>query len=315
MSRHTSIHYYLYSAAVYAFLPVLIALSGLGENTKLNTAAICAGLVLQSVVYYIWRKKEVARAKEATSKRPVFILSLCVINAVAYALSVVFLIAAMHDSNAKISTVIIVESWPIFNAVLLPFILKSKQSKAGVYELSLFVMALIGLVILAYDNTSGKQVEFDMFTLAQQDIYAGLSLVFMVLSTLAKAKCTEYLQEVSSLSAYAAQFLFQTFYIIPCVALALYGLNTTDNVAAYAATLAQNAHWILAVCSAVWLTSALYTLANISQSSSTDHLVWFFAPIITALIMVVLQLDTLTENAVLGGILIVASNLFLPLPC
>lgn len=296
---------YFLSALFYSLIPIAVAFWGLPSNSLDFAIAINALLSIGSLIPLTW----FFRARLAHLQfllKPNYIATLF-FNAVTIFLSYYFLLEALKSEH-KISVVLIVESWPILVSLLMPYVRINTIQPITLKGAAFSLVSLLGVAIVITRPDDWNQLGWEPVTDIYSMICAVLSMIFMAAATLVKGRFTEQVILKSDISPFLTQLILQVSLVLVWLPLLIF------NPDAFSALGSSSATGVLAIALLHMGSGILYTFGYLSSKKSSDSLIWFFAPLFTALWLEFANFGHPLPHDILGGILIISSNLFINFP-
>lgn len=299
----TSIEWFTLSSLFYASIPVIVIMYGSAAvPLAIATTAITAGV---SMVVALWRRDIIKTLKDAE----LFLLS--IVNKVFFFLFILFT-GISYDNSAPIYTLVIIESWPLVAAFIVPLFLGSGVTKIDGESLVIGFFAFLGVLLVA--SPAFASFSFDIG--ANIDIRSVLGLIspifamiFMVLASSVKARHAKIAFRrygVNPADAYFGSFVAASPMIL--VFIAVFHFFDFEVFTVGDVTFAALAVSLFNIASSIFFSFGTNKLKN-----SSDLFIWFFAPVFSVILFCLYEQRVPSDAESIGVSIIVSCNLLISL--
>ncbi len=292
------------SAVFYASIPVIVALGSAELATILPTLLPLISGALSLPLLLKPRLRGAVWAVITQPKALTFFLG----NAVTFVASLVFLSLAITFSNAP-TAILIVESWPLFTALILAPMLGTAIRKLNAAEVFWGAAAVFGIMLAL--KPEGRIIDL----LSGQWLGVAFALVAAALMGAAvgfKAWCTRYLKDRHAIDPIRGYFVMQLFFL-PITLLALPVLVLTapqQDVLSLSGLVSTRDLGLVGLIVVVnVISSVLFSYATLRMRSASDTYLWFFSPAISFGLYALVGPSSLRPEEILGLTFVVSANL------
>ena len=135
--------YFLIAAVLHATIPVVILI--LGDNALNNAISVTGSIIVISIMVTLVYFR---RANVRAALKDVWLVVYAALSALGY-FGFLYLFAVSKSVANPIYALVIVESWPIFTAVLFPLVHIGRTRRLSLFEYIVGALALTGLVLVS----------------------------------------------------------------------------------------------------------------------------------------------------------------------
>lgn len=287
--------YFLIAAVLHATIPVVILV--LGDNALNNAISVTGTIIVISVFVTVFYA---GRASVRAALKDIWLVLYAALSALGY-FGFLYLFAVSKSVANPIYALVIVESWPIFTAILFPLVRIGRTSRLSLFEYIVGALALTGLVLVS--GPAGSQGTFLDVDLA--GIMAPvLAMLAMALAATMKALHVQRAKRTYGIGPVLSYFLLY-LPIAPVLPFLLLGHDGGTSFALTAETLLLPAViTLLSIGNAV-----AFSYGTLKISRSTDLYIWFFTPVFSTLFFCLFTATLLTPLEAAGIGVIVGCNL------
>jgi drug/metabolite transporter (DMT)-like permease len=288
------------SAVFYAAIPVIMALGSPELARVLPTfLPFISGLIALPAL-----ASARMRAAVLVILRSWRTLGYFVGNAATFVASLVLLSIAIRESSAP-TAILIVESWPLFTALLLAPMLGQSVRKLNKGEFFWGVVAVLGIGLALKPDGNLAQ----MFAAQWVGILAALgSAALMGAAVGFKAWCTRWLKAEHNISPIGGYFVMQVFFLpLALLALPFLPLPQAQTGAAWIAY--DDLGLVGLIVGVNTVSSVLFSYATLRMRQASDTYLWFFAPAISFGLYALIGPQSLRDMELLGLTFVVSANL------
>lgn len=225
---------------------------------------------------------------------------------------------------SKAGAAVIMESWPVLAMFIAPFFIRKKWDKIRLLDWFIVLLCFVGVFLISasekgQDFASFIADPFFFFKGQQFSEYIGILVAFLAaycfaFSGVSRAQFMSMLPEKFEEKHFshrnplsASTFIYLVSYIIgiPIAFLTLFFLEPDFS--------ASGGSYVPAILNGVILTitSVLYSYALLKADSANINALWYIAPLLAAMWLWLFGLSQITDLIIIGGLLIVISNIIL----
>lgn len=241
-----------------------------------------------------------------------------------FAGAIFFLSALKMMSNA--GATLIMETWPLMAMIIARALLTQKKWEP--FKPLDFVLILITIVGMILITASEADVTLDSFLnnpfyfFTQQDLDGTLGIIMAILSAVCFAWAgvsrayfagilpekmrIHFFKKTNSLSEANFTYMLTYLFGIPSAAISYY-LFETNTVEMTAITMPL----VVFLAISLIVTSMFYSYGLIVADNANVNMLWYFAPVLGVIWLVLFGYSTLTPLLVAGGFLIIIANVIL----
>ncbi len=304
VERSALIQIVFLSAMFYAAIPVIVSLGSPAlKNTLPTLLPLLSGLLSLPVFLSAPLRRAVMQIMRST-RLLVFFLG----NGITLVASLLFLALAIELSNAP-TAILIVESWPLFTALILAPLLAGQVRKLNAGEAFWGAVAVLGVGLALKPEGAMTDLVRDNWLGV---VMALISAMMMGAAVGFKAWCTRYLKHEHGINPLGGYFVMQLYYLpVTLLALPLLLMNLPDErpVSLAAIVTGWDAGLIALVVAVNIASGVLFSYATLRMRNASDTYLWFFAPAIAFGLYALFGPTNLRAEELLGLSFVVSANL------
>lgn len=306
LRRASTIELILFSAVVYAAIPVV--LSELDPTLLSVFPAVLIGIKVLIALPLMFGGR--GRRKFALCWRDREVFWLASAQALFFVLSLLFLGLSLSMLDVPVA-IVIAETWPIPAALAIGLLIPEELKKLDLRELAWGGIAFIGVVLVL--DLPGKLDQVSNATWTGVALALGSALA-MGLSSGLKTRAVRRMENAYNINPFQSFFVLQFFFLPVLPVFLLYQFLSSGE--ADLNIIPLDALWasLPLVGLIVFLnfaSSVLYSYASLSLTRASDGFVWFFTPAFSLLLFSLYTGQALEGHELIGLTFILASNLLL----